>query len=125
MRAGRLAVLTAVVLLTSGCFRQVVQTGRTPSATVITRPWTHTYLWGLVPAKPIDVTTECRSGLATVVTEQSFLNGLATVLTVGIWTPRHVTVTCATGTALRPPQPGDASVTFVRRGDEPNAGGRD
>ena len=104
MRAGRraaLAAVAAVAVLASGCYRQVVQTGRTPSATVIHRPWTHTFAWGLVPAKPIDVTAECPSGIATVVTEQSFLNGVAMVLTLGIWTPRNVTISCATGSAMR------------------------
>lgn len=107
MKAGRLATLAmlatlaAVAVLAGGCYRQVVQTGRTPSATVIHRPWTHAFLWGLVPAEPIDVTTECRSGIATVVTEQSFLNGVALLLTLGIWTPRAVTISCATGRALR------------------------
>lgn len=101
MRAGRPVALAAIALLASGCYRQVVQTGRTPSASVIHRPWTHTFLWGLVPAEPIDVTAECRSGIATVVTEQSFLNGVATVLTLGIWTPRDVTINCATASAMR------------------------
>ncbi len=100
MKAGRGAVIAAIVLLAGACYRQVVQTGRTPSSTVIDNPWTHTFLWGIVPAKPIDVTAQCRSGIATVVTEQSFWNGLATVLTLGIWGPRHVTITCATGSAL-------------------------
>lgn len=102
MRVARAGVLCAALLASSACFRQVVQTGRTPAATVIDRPWTHTWLWGLVPAKPIDVTSQCRSGIATVVTEESFMNGLVHVLTIGIYTPRHVTITCATGSATAP-----------------------
>ncbi len=102
MRVARAGVLCAVLLVSSACYRQVVQTGRTPAATVIDRPWTHTWLWGLVPASPIDVTSQCRSGIATVVTEQSFMNGLVGVLTLGIYTPRHVTITCATGSAIAP-----------------------
>jgi hypothetical protein len=95
-------MLCAVLLVSSACYRQVVQTGRTPAATVIDRPWTHTWLWGLVPASPIDVTSQCRSGIATVVTEQSFMNGLVWGLTLGIYSPRHVTITCATGSAMAP-----------------------
>jgi hypothetical protein len=102
MRLVRAGALCAVLLLSTACFRQVVQTGRTPAATVIDRPWTHTWLWGLVPATPIDVTSQCRSGIATVVTEQSFLNGLVGALTLFIYTPRHVTITCATGSAMAP-----------------------
>lgn len=103
MRVGRAGVLCMVLLVTSGCYRQVVQTGRTPAATVIDRPWTSTWLWGLVPATPIDVTSQCRSGIATVVTEQSFMNGLVGLLTLGIYSPRHVTITCATGSAMALP----------------------
>lgn len=102
MRTVRFGVLCTLLWVASGCYRQVIQTGRTPAATVIDRPWTHTWLWGLVPATAIDVTSQCRSGIATVVTEQSFMNGLVSVLTLGIYTPRHVTVTCATGSAARP-----------------------
>jgi hypothetical protein len=102
MRVARAGLLCAVLLVSSACYRQVVQTGRTPAATVIDRPWTNTWLWGLVPATPIDVTSQCRSGIATVVTEQSFMNGLVSVLTLGIYTPRHVTITCATGSAMTP-----------------------
>lgn len=101
-RVARLGVLCAVLFVTTACFRQVIQTGRTPAATVIDRPWTHTWLWGLVPASPIDVTSQCRTGVATVVTEQSFLNGLVSILTIGIYSPRHVTITCATGSAMTP-----------------------
>jgi hypothetical protein len=46
----------------------------------------------------LDLRAECPSGAATIVTEQSFLNGLVGVLTIGIYTPQHVTVTCASGT---------------------------
>src|SRR5688500_13884199 len=102
MRVARAGVLCAALLASSACFRQVVQTGRAPAATVIDRPWTHTWLWGLVPAKPIDVTSQCLSGIATVVTEESFMNGLVHILTIGIYTPRHVTITCATRSAGAP-----------------------
>lgn len=102
MRVVRNAALIAALVAISGCYRQVVQTGRTPSATVIDRPWVATWLWGLVPATPIDVSAQCRSGIATVVTEETFPNGLVHLLTLGIYAPRHVTITCATGSAMRP-----------------------
>jgi len=95
----RTAIALALGLAVSGCFHQVVQTGRTPGPTVVKKPWTATWLWGLVPATPIDVTQNCPGGIATVETKQSFMNGLVGALTLGIFTPRDVTVTCATGTA--------------------------
>lgn len=84
-----------------GCFRQTVETGRTPANVVIDRPWTSAWLFGLVPATPIDVSTLCRSGVATVVTRVSAANLLVSVATLGLWTPRHVTINCSTGSASR------------------------
>lgn len=93
------SIAIALGLVLTGCFHQVVQTGRTPGPTVVKKPWTATWLWGLVPATPIDVTRDCPGGIATVETKQSFMNGLVGALTIGIFTPRDVTVTCASGTA--------------------------
>ncbi|MGH7677470.1 MAG: Bor/Iss family lipoprotein [Gemmatimonadaceae bacterium] len=99
MRVGRALTLAAVCLLTSACFHQVVQTGRTPGSTVVSKPWTATWVFGLVEAQTIDVTQQCPGGIATVATKMSFLNGLAAGVTFGIYSPRDVTVTCAAGRA--------------------------
>jgi hypothetical protein len=100
MKVGRALTLAAVCLCASACYRQVVQTGLTPGATVVARPWTATWVFGLVEASPIDVTRECPSGIATVVTEMTVPNWLATLFTIGIYGPRNVTVTCAGRSAL-------------------------
>jgi hypothetical protein len=84
------------------CYHQVVQTGRTPGTTVVDKPWVSTWVFGLVPATEIDVRRECPSGIATVETETSFVNGLVGVVTLGIYTPQHARVTCATRTANLP-----------------------
>lgn len=96
------SIAVALGLAVSGCFHQVVQTGRTPGTTVVEKPWTATWLWGIVPASPIDVTSNCPGGIATVETKQTFMNGLVGALTLGIFTPRDVKVTCASGTARGP-----------------------
>jgi hypothetical protein len=93
------AIAVAFGLILSGCYHQVVQTGRTPGPTVVKKPWTATWLWGIVPASPIDVTQNCPGGIATVETKMTFMNGLVGGLTLGIFTPRNVTVTCASGSA--------------------------
>jgi hypothetical protein len=59
-------------------------------------------MWGLVAAQPIDMRSECRSGVATIETQQSFANGLVGALTFGIWAPQSVKVTCAAGRAELP-----------------------
>jgi hypothetical protein len=91
-----------LVLATSACFHQVVRTGRPASQTVVDKPWVNTWLWGLVAAQPLEVRQECRSGLAIIETETSFVNGLVGALTLGIYTPQHVRITCATGSASLP-----------------------
>lgn len=90
-----LAMLALGLVSTTACYHAVVETGRTPGTTVVQKPWVGTYIFGLVAAQPIDVSAECRSGVARVETQQSFVNGLVSGITLGIYTPRTVTVTCA------------------------------
>ena len=89
--------LAFVAVSAMGCFHQVVNTGRTAGSTQIDLPWVQGWLWGLVSPQPIETRAQCPSGVATVTTEMSFMNGLASVVTLGIFTPQHVTITCATG----------------------------
>jgi hypothetical protein len=76
-------------------------TGATPSTEVIEQTFASGWIYGLVPPKTIETASKCPNGLAKVETEQSFVNGLVAVLTLGIYTPMHITVTCAAkGAAL-------------------------
>lgn len=100
-RLGRVS-LCAIALLTTACFHQVVNTGRSPGATVIEEAWVSTWLWGLVAAKPIDVRQQCPGGVAVVETQQSFVNGLVGAVTLGIYTPQRVRITCASNTSSLP-----------------------
>ncbi len=100
MRLRRLAV--AAILATSACYHQIVNTGQPAGTTTIHKEWVSTWFWGLVAADPIDVSKECPSGLAVVETQMSFMNGLGTVVTLGIWSPRDVSVTCASRAAALP-----------------------
>jgi hypothetical protein len=95
MKVGRFVTLAVVAVTASACYRQVIQTGRTPGTTVIDKPWANSFIFGLVPVTPIDVSSQCRTGIATVVTEMSAMDGLVGFLTLGIYTPVHVTITCA------------------------------
>ena len=92
----RLTVVAAFVLATTACFHQTIHSGLTPADTALEKKFVATWLWGIVPAEPIDVRQSCPSGVATVETEQSFMNGLVGALTLGIYSPQRVRVTCAT-----------------------------
>jgi hypothetical protein len=97
MRHSKLVGLIGILVLT-GCFHQVVRTGAPPGNVVIERPWTATYLLGLVPASAINTAAQCPTGVAVVETQQTFANGLVGALTLGIYTPQSVRITCAAGT---------------------------
>jgi hypothetical protein len=94
-----LGVAVAACVVLSGCYHQVVATGLAPGATIIKKPWTSTWIFGLVEAKPINVRQECPGGVAFVASKHTVPTWFASVLTIGIWTPVDVTVTCAGGRA--------------------------
>lgn len=91
----KLASLTAAALLFTGCYHATIETGRAPSPQQIDIPWANSFVYGLVPPATVDAEAECASGVARVETQHSFLNGLVQLLTWGIYTPMHITVTCA------------------------------
>lgn len=101
MRMKRMGIAAGALML-SACFHQVVQTGLPPGPTVVDKPFVATWLWGLVPAQDLDVRQQCAGGAATIETEQSFMNGLVAAITLGIFTPQHVRVTCSSRTASLP-----------------------
>jgi len=103
MNVGRALTLAAVCLVASACYHQQVMSGRTPGTTIVAKPWTPTWIFGLVPATPIDVTQQCgRAGVAIVETQQTVPNWLVGLVTLGIFTPIDVKVTCASGSASLP-----------------------
>lgn len=95
-RFGRGVAIAAAVLL-SGCYHQVVATGLSAGTGRVDRPWTSTWIFGLVEAKPIDVRSLCPSGVAFVESKFTVGNWFGSLITLGIWTPRNVSVTCASG----------------------------
>jgi hypothetical protein len=97
MNSTRRSALAVLALSLTSCYHAVVDTGRPPGTTVIDKPWTNTFVFGLVPASEIDTAAECPRGIARVDTEQSFLNGLVGALTLYLYTPQHVRITCAAG----------------------------
>ena len=116
MRATRLLLISLLAVATVGCYHQTVQTGRPVGPKVVDMPWVATWLWGLVPAKEIDTRASCPGGVAVVETEQSFVNGLVGAVTLGIFTPLHVRVTCSGGTASLPA--GAATITVAQNASD-------
>ena len=59
------------------------------------------FLWGLVGDKTVDLKALCPQGVSRWKSQQTFVDGLLGVITLGIYIPRHVTVECAGGAAYR------------------------
>ena len=96
-----LSAAAALVLLCGGCYHVSVITCAPASPTVIDKQWQNSFVFGLVPPDQLESRGQCNWGVAKVETERSFLNGLVGALTANIYTPIHVTVTCASGPVAR------------------------
>ena len=95
MRTRSWALLPSVLLL-GACYHAVITTGQTASGQTIEKPWAMSFIYGLVPPPGVETASKCPGGVAKVETQQSFLNGLVSVLTAGIVTPMDIRVSCAT-----------------------------
>jgi hypothetical protein len=94
--------MVAGALLCGACYHVTVITGAPPATTpTIDKQWQNTFVYGLVPPAELSAKEGCAQGVAQVDTERSFLNGLVGAITWSIYTPMHVTVTCASGPVRR------------------------
>ena len=81
---------------TSACYKATFYRDATVTRAEAHEQWTNFYVFGLVGNQSIDVHQFCPSGdVAIVQTGGNFGTGLVGVLTLGIYTPRKVYVTCA------------------------------
>lgn len=97
----RFVTLGLLAFMLSGCYRVTVNTGAPEAPQRIDQPWQMSFAAGLIPPPEIETQTECPQGIAQVVTERSFLNTLATAVTMNIISPMHTTVVCAGGPVRR------------------------
>lgn len=91
--------LLACCLLLTGCYQAQMTTGQEASDTVVQEKWATSFLFGLVPAR-VDVSDECTNGIAEAERKMSFLNMVVSGLTLNIYSPQSVTVTCASGGSM-------------------------
>src|SRR5262245_2409341 len=90
-----ITLLVTAVLLGTACYHAKIETGASPATQTIEKPWASGWLFGLVPPSQVETTQKCASGVAQVETQHSFLNMVAAGLTLGIYTPITIKVTCA------------------------------
>lgn len=94
MRAQR-ALNALLFTVLAGCYHVTVDTGKPADTTKINRPWATSFLWGAIPPKVITTAVTCQGGVSRVETRHSFLNMIAAVGTLGIYTPVDIRVVCA------------------------------
>jgi hypothetical protein len=110
-------LLTAGLLVAlPACYHAVVETGLPASPQVIEKTFASGWIYGLVPPSPVKAMSECPSGVSKVETQLSFVNQLVNFLTLGIYTPMWIKVTCASsGRSAAPAAPeikvGDGATT--------------
>lgn len=92
--------LVVVALLLTSCYHAQVVTDKAPSNNVIDKPWASSFIYGLVPPPVVETASQCPNGVAKVETKISFLNGLVSAITFSLYTPMHITVTCAAGSGM-------------------------
>jgi hypothetical protein len=87
-------VLAAAVAL-SGCYHATIETGLPLGTQTLEDQWADSWVYGLVPPETVETAARCPNGVARVETRRSFTNWLVGFLTVGIYTPMEIMVTCA------------------------------
>jgi hypothetical protein len=89
-----LSAASLIALL--GCYHATVETGATPSTVVIDKSFASSWIYGLVPPDVVSTASKCTDGVAKIETQHTFVNELVGFLTLGIYTPMQIKVTCAT-----------------------------
>jgi len=87
--------LPGLLIVLAGCYTARVETGLQPSNQVYKQGFASCWLYGLIPPKTVEASMNCPNGVAVVETQLSFVNQLVGLLTLGIYTPMQIVVTCA------------------------------
>ncbi len=95
MRIRHQAVLALVALC--GCYHATIDTGAKPSTVTVEKRWASSWIAGLVAPSTVETAAKCPSGVSKVETQLSFVNMLVGFLTLSIYTPMDIRVTCAEG----------------------------
>ena len=115
-RLAKAAALCGAVALTA-CWHATIETGLAPSNQVIEKQWASAWIIGLVPPKTVETQSKCPHGVSKVETQLSFVNQLVAFLTLDIYTPMSIKVTCAEGG--RASIPSSATEIYVDRSGTP------
>jgi hypothetical protein len=92
------ALMLAVLAAASGCYKATFIQPKTVAG-VEHDEWTDFFVFGIVGEEQRDISGYCSTDVARVRTGGNFATGLVSFLTLGIYTPRKVYVTCTANAA--------------------------
>ena len=95
MLTHRPLALVATLFTLSACYHATIETGLAPGVQTLEKNWAAGWIYGLVPPSTVETMQRCPDGVARVETQLSFPNQLVSFLTLGIFTPMKIVVTCA------------------------------
>jgi len=99
----RTRLVPLLALCFTGCYHASVETGRAPGSQHIEQGWASSYFAGAISPQTIDAKSGCPNGVSKVETKHSFLNMLVGGLTLAVYTPISIDVTCAAGASTQTP----------------------
>ena len=96
MRKLVLLLSGGLLLLATGCQTVSYTTNRTGGGNRIEQnaPF---FLWGLAGEKVVDMDALCPNGPARWYSQQTFLDGFLSTITLGLYSPRTIVIECAAG----------------------------
>jgi len=116
MKRTALFLLAAIALGASGCYSTTIKNGKPVGEAPLEgdQRWHHGFVGGTSEASgPYKLSQICPEGWAEIQTETSFSNGLLDVVTLGLYNPQTVAVTCVAQPSPRetaPAAPAPATV---------------
>ena len=87
------SLLAASVLIHGGCHTMIFEISDSPQVDEIKENKSF-FFWGLTPDMMVNVLEKFPHGAAAISEETTFVNGLAGLITLGIWVPRETTYNC-------------------------------
>ena len=116
--------LAAALTLSTGCMKTSIAVQPVPGSVnpknATTKKKVHFFVWGLAGNGTVNTAEICPGGVHWMQTQASFVDGLLSGLTAGIYGPRTVAVKCASGSAfmLEPVEGQNATLATLLDADE-------
>lgn len=91
-------ILLAMSSLTTSCYTTTIASGKpvSPATVAFDARWHHGIFWGMAElSPPYDLSQVCPHGWAEITTEKSFLNGVLSWFTDGLYESQSVSIRCS------------------------------